>query len=92
MVFSLAPKAISRSRFQIRRTAVSTTEIRICSTKQFPSVFSADTLSFFPIKMDALGAPPYPTRAANAETIMISGMHTPTPVSAAAPISGICPM
>ena len=91
-MFSLAPNAMRKSRFQISSTAVNTTEIMICSTKQFPSVFSADPLSFFPIKIDARGAPPYPTSAANAETIMISGMHTPTPVSAVAPISGICPI
>ena len=92
MVFSLAPKAIRKSLFQIRSTAVRITEIRIWTAKQLPSVFSADSLSCFPIKIDALGAPPYPTRAANADTIMIRGMHTPTPVSAAAPIPGICPI
>ncbi len=42
--------------------------------------------------MEALGAPPALTSAANAETAMISGMHTPTPVSAIAPSPGICPI
>ena len=80
------------SLFQISSAAVRMIEIMIWSMKQFPSVFSADSLSFFPMKIDALGAPPYPTRAAKAETIMISGIQTPTPVRAVAPISGICPI
>ena len=42
--------------------------------------------------MDARGAPPMLTNAANALTTMITGMHTPNPVSASAPVSGIWPM
>ena len=42
--------------------------------------------------MEALGAPPLLTSAANADTIMIMGRQTPTPVSASAPSSGICPI
>ena len=42
--------------------------------------------------IEARGAPPLPTRAAKAETIMISGMQTPTPVRAIAPDAGIWPM
>ena len=44
------------------------------------------------MKMEARGAPPVLTKAANAETIMMIGRHTPTPVSASAPSSGIWPM
>ena len=42
--------------------------------------------------MDARGAPPEQISAAKAETIMISGMQTPTPVSAIAPSPGIWPI
>ena len=43
-------------------------------------------------KIDALGAPPEPTRAAKAETTMMIGRQTPTPVRARLPLPGICPM
>ena len=39
--------------------------------------------------IEARGAPPEATNAANAETISMSGIHTPTPVSAALPSPGI---
>ena len=64
----------------------------ICRVKQLPSVFSADSASPFPMKMEALGAPPYPANAAKAVTIIIKGIHTPTPVKAASPTSGIWPI
>ena len=91
-VFSLAPKASRKSLFQINSTAVKITEIVICIAKQVPKIFSADSLSPLPIEIDALGAPPFPTNAANADTIKISGIQTPTPVRANAPTLGICPM
>ena len=71
---------------------VKITEIMICIVKQFPRIFSAESRSFFPIKIEARGAPPFPTRAANAEMIMIRGIQTPTPVKAKAPLPGICPI
>ena len=92
MVFSLAPKAIRKLLFPVKRMMVSKRDTMICVVKQLPRVRSADSLSPFPIKIEALGAPPFPTRAAKAETIMMRGMHTPTPVSASAPFSGICPI
>ena len=52
----------------------------------------APSLSPRPMAMDARGAPPMLTNAANALTTMITGMHTPNPVSASAPVSGIWPM
>ena len=88
MVFSLAPKAIRKLLFPVKRMMVSKRDTMICVVKQLPRVRSADSLSPFPIKIEALGAPPFPTRAAKAETIMMRGMHTPTPVSASAPFSG----
>ena len=60
-----------------------------CVRKQLPRVFSADSVSLCPMKIDARGAPPFPTRAANAATIMISGIQTPTPISARAPTFGM---
>ena len=60
--------------------------------KQFPRIFSAPSLSFFPIKILALGAPPIPIRAAKADTIIIIGKQTPSPVNAAAPSPGMCPI
>ena len=91
-MFSLAPNARSRLRPESRRIIVSITEIIICVTKQLPRVFSASSLLPLPIKIEARGAPPLPTKAANAVIIIMIGIHTPTPVKASAPLSGICPM
>ena len=63
-------------------------EMMICSAKQLPKIFSADVRSFLPIKIEALGAPPELTSAANADTIMIIGIQTPTPVRARLPLAG----
>ena len=38
-----------------------------------------------PSEMEARGAPPMASNAAKAEMIMMTGRHTPTPVSARAP-------
>ena len=57
-----------------------------------PNIFSAVSLSPFPIMMDALGAPPMLTNAAKAEMAIIRGMVTPTPVSALGPTSAIWPI
>ena len=92
MVLSLAPKAKSSGLFHRSSTAVSTRDTASCKPKQLPRVFSAESMSCRPIKMEARGAPPAPTNAAKADTIMISGMQTPTPVSARLPFSGIWPM
>ena len=72
--------------------AVKTAATARRAEKQLPSIFSAVFLSPLPIKMLALGAPPMPTRYAKAETIIIIGKHTPTPVRAVAPISAMCPI
>ena len=91
-MFSLAPKASSKGRLNRSRTAVNTRDTMTCKVKQLPSVFSADSWSFLPIKMEARGAPPVLTKAANAETIMMIGRHTPTPVKASDPSPGMWPM
>ena len=59
---------------------------------QLPSTFSAESLSPFPIRIDACGAPPMAASAAKAEMHMIIGIVTPTPVRALGPMSGIWPM
>ena len=48
-------------------------------------IFSAVGLSCLPIYILALGAPPIPTKHAKADTIIIIGKQTPTPVRAVAP-------
>ena len=75
-----------------RITAVSTAAIRTSMVVQLPNIFSAVSLSPFPIMMDALGAPPMLTNAAKAEMAIIRGMVTPTPVSALGPTSAIWPI
>ena len=60
--------------------------------KQPPRVFSAPSRSPLPMKMDARGAPPELTKAAKADTTMIRGMHTPTPVRASWLSPGMWPM
>lgn len=42
------------------------------------------------MKIEALGAPPYPTNAEKAVTIIINGIHNPTSVKASSPTTGIC--
>ena len=64
MVFLLAPKLNSKSSLQISKTIVRIADNIICNIKQFPKVFSAELLSFLPIKIEARGAPPALTNAA----------------------------
>ena len=92
MVFSLAPKVSSSSRFHSSSTAVRIREIKICRLKQPPRVFSALSLLPWPIKMEARGAPPEPTSAEKAETIRMMGRQTPMPVRASLPSPGMCPI
>ncbi len=91
-MLSLAPKRRSNFSPVSKKKAVSTTEIASRTVKQLPRIRSAASLSPCPILIEAWGAPPIPMRALNAEIIMIIGKETPTPVSAAAPTSGMCPM
>ena len=44
------------------------------------------------MQMEARGAAPMLTSAANAEISRMSGMHTPTPVSASVPAPGMWPI
>ena len=59
---------------------------------EFPRIFSARLLSLCPIAIAANGAPPPLANPANADTIVMTGKVTPTPVSAAAPTPGILPI
>ena len=92
MVFSLAPNTSSISRLHSSITAVRMTEMMACSIKQPPRIFSASASFPRPMAMDARGAPPEATKAEKAETIRISGIHTPTPVRARLPSTGIWPI
>ena len=92
MVSGVAPKASKKLRPPISSTTVRRADTRIWSKKQLPRISSADSLSLRPMAMEDRGAPPLLTRAAKAETIMMRGIQTPTPVSAIAPSSGMWPM
>ena len=60
--------------------------------KQFPSSRCASARLPAPMRMEASGAPPKPTRAANAEIIMMIGKVSPTPVKAIVPVTGMRPI
>ena len=92
MVFSLAPKAISMGLPNKSTVAVNIRDMTKRAVVQFPSIFSADSLSPFPIIIEERGAPPILIRAAKADTTMIMGMVTPMAVRAVAPTSGIWPI
>ena len=62
------------------------------SVKQLPMMRCAPALSPRPIAMAARGAPPLPTSMAKALSSIRIGINRPTPVSAAEPVLGICPM
>ena len=88
----LAPKAMRKNLLPDNNTMVRIIEMIICMVKQFPRVFSAVSFSPLPIKIEALGAPPKPIRAAKADIIIMMGIQTPRPVRARLPVFGICPM
>ena len=75
-----------------KKITVRATAIRIRSEKQFPRIFSAVALSFFPMEIAARGAPPEPASMAKALISIRIGVNNPTPVNAAAPTPGICPI
>ena len=77
---------------QSSSAAVKIAEMASCIVTQPPRIFSASACLPFPIAMEARGAPPEATKDANAETIRISGIQTPTPVNARLPSVGICPI
>ena len=92
MVFSLAPNKYSRGSLKIRKITVSAAAKRISMENVFPRMFSARFRSPFPREMAASGAPPAPIKELKADTRVMMGKVTPTPVRAVAPISGIRPM
>ena len=59
---------------------------------QLPRMRSAAALSPRPIAIDARAAPPEEANAANAVTSMMTGRHTPIPVSASVPSPGMWPI
>ena len=92
MVFSLAPKAHKMGSWKIWNTAVSATESASSAVKQLPIISSARSLWWAPMAMEALGAPPMAIKELKALISVMMGKVMPTPVRAAVPISGICPM
>jgi len=88
-VFVLAPNARSIGRLKKYITTVRITDMISWVVKQFPRIFSALALSPLPMRIEARGAPPFPTSAAKADIIIIRGMQIPTPVSAREPFPGI---
>ena len=92
MVLGLPPKAIKKGRFHSSSAAVSTSDTTMSSVKQPPMASSASSVRFCPMKMEARGAPPPPTRAAKAATIRMMGIQRPTPVKARSPSRGIRPI
>ena len=77
---------------KIISTTVSRTATPTSMVKQLPISSSALSRLPSPILIEASGAPPYPTSAANAEMTMMIGNASPTPVSATVPFPGIRPM
>ena len=67
-------------------------ETSSCIEKQPPSIRSAASASPRPMAIEARGAPPELTSAAKADTIIITGAQTPSPVSARLPPSAMWPM
>ena len=83
---------MSIGRMKANEKAVSATASATSVAKQLPRMRSAAFSSPWPIIMLARGAPPMPMRFAKADISMMSGKHTPSPVSAAAPSPGMWPM
>ena len=77
---------------KVKNITVKAAAISMRIAKQFPRIFSAVLLSFFPIEIAARGAPPDPASMAKALISMRIGVNNPTPVNAAAPTPGICPI
>ena len=82
-------------RANTRNTTVSTRETITSMAKQLPIIRSASPLFPRPSSMEARGAPPMASNAANAEITIMMGKQTPTPVSASFPTVStgcMCPM
>ena len=92
MLASLAPKARSTGSFVACRMTVSVRAMATRNAALVPRMRSAFLKLPRPSSMDALGAPPAPISDANAVTASRIGKQMPTPVIAASPTSGICPM
>ena len=68
---------------------VSIIDIITSMEKLFPRIFSAPSLSFLPILIAAIGAPPLPISALNADIRVIIGNATPIPAMARSPLSSL---
>ena len=74
------------------KPTVSSREAASRRIRELPRIRSASSLRPAPRRMDARGAPPCPAKAAKADTRVIMGKVTPTPVRAVLPTSGMCPI
>ena len=77
MMLSVAPTRYSRSRQNIWHTARITTENPTSRGRQLPRISSAPSRSPPPSLMAANAEPPAPIMVPKADTIIISGRHTP---------------
>ena len=60
--------------------------------KAVPIISPALLLSFLPLAMEHRGAPPVPKRSEKADSRVIRGKQTPTPVRAIVEAPGILPI
>ena len=68
----------------VRATAAISSKVR-----ELPRIFSAFSRLPAPSWIEAKGAPPWPAKAAKADTSIIMGKVTPTPVSAMSPTADV---
>ena len=74
------------------RRMVKTTDRRTSNVAQLPKMALAPSGSPAPMRTTAREPPPMPTRAERAETNMMTGKHTPSPVRARSPTPSMWPM
>ena len=82
----------SSGRLNARNPAVHATVAIKSSSAEFCNIRSARCLSPAPSCIAASGAPPMPISCANADTSVIIGNATPSPVSASDPAPAMRPM
>ena len=78
--------------FSAWKRRVKTTESTTSIVAQLPRMALAFSWSPAPMRTTAREPPPWPTRAERAETNMMTGKHTPSPVRARSPTPSMWPM
>ena len=92
MVFSVAPNRRSMGSFTARKNTVTITDRVTNRAVELPRMALAWSSLPSPMRTTAREPPPMPTRAEMAETNMITGKHTPSPVRARSPTPSMWPM